>query len=219
MRELPRWSFFKTTCGLLVRNAEGSADLERVRSLRHEVFGSLSPSIRTILERRDLQSEHILIFVEATGQLVGCCRLTCASITRDLDVADFFDLTELLARPGAKVELSYACVSPDQRNGLVIRLMLSAVRDFCAFHGASTIFGCASLGTADRSEALRVYDVLKTKNLERRGMSPLLRFYHHLGAVVLAPPILDPNFSCFDFFMALDFTSITDAIWRQILGL
>ncbi|MGZ3722639.1 MAG: GNAT family N-acetyltransferase [Bdellovibrionales bacterium] len=222
MQKRKPWTYSKSTCGYLVREQRSSEDLARIRKLRDGIFGDVEPHVADRLRRRDQTSQHLIVIEETTGEFVGSYRLTCSSFSNDYDASDSFELNEVMARPGIKLELSYVCVAKAHRSGAVIRMLLAAVRDFCRYHEVETIFGCASLATQDRAKALKVFSVLsaqKNTPRQKRPMAPLLRFYYHLGAVVLAAPLFDSDFNCYDFFMMLDLNKVPDFAWQRIMGL
>jgi putative hemolysin len=216
------WTYSKSSCGYLVREQRSDQDLIRIRNLRDEIFGDVELAVADRLRRRDRSSQHLIVVDEASGEFVGYYRLTCSSFSNDYDASDCFDLTEVLARQGVKLELSYVCVAKAHRSGAVIRMLLAGVRDFCGYHQVETIFGCASLPTLDNAKALQVFDLLAAPQSEprqKRPMAPLLRFYYHLGASVLAPPYFDSDFSCYDFFMMLDLNKVPEFAWQRIMHL
>lgn len=214
------WTYSRSVSGYRIRLTVDPKDIEKIRELRTLVFGKLE-SIETIerLFRRDMVSQHLIVENESNGNIVGCYRLTSSQFSTDFDSSDGHDLSVILSRPGLKLELSYACVHPDCRNGFVIRLLLSAIREYCQHYQINTVFGYASLKTTDHARALRVYNILTKKESDKKDekkMAPLLHFYFQLGAIVLAPPFFDQNFNCFDFFMMLDLGAAPENILKQI---
>ncbi len=222
MAETNEWVYQKEVSGYRVRSASLAGDLFAIRQFRDRIFQLTNPEAIQRMNRRDLVSQHLLVELQATGEIVGYYRLTRSENPADFDASDCFDLSEILSKPGLKMELSYACVHPEHRNGPVIRMLLSAIRDCCRHAQITTVFGCASLATNDSERALKAYDILTRQKPIRQStktLAPLLRFYFQLGAIVLAPPLFDSDLSCFDFFMMLDLSSISDSTWLRMLGL
>jgi putative hemolysin len=206
--------------GVEFRLAHTPSDLRLIEALRHRCFGLRPAAMEARMRRRDLHSQHLIAVDPAARRAVGCCRLTSDFGAMDFDASDSFALGPVLSGPGAKVELSYVCVDPEMQNGLVIRTLLAMVREYCRAAQVARVFGCASLLTSDAREAEAAYRVLNGDGvLMRETLSPLLRFYFHLGAQVYGPPVYDPHFRCFDFLMVLNFKRLDPRTWDRILRL
>lgn len=176
----------------------------------------------------DPDSDHLLVMDRVNGLVVGNYRIRCSLFHRSFYSEREFSLGGLLADPTAvQIEVGRACVHPEYRGGLVIRLLWRGLLEYARCTGARALFGCCSV-SADvpgrvettwdelaRIQRIRLQEgvrplrpyVLRTPRTTGFRLPSLLRWYLRFGAVVLGPPAYDADFHCADFLIWLDLAS------------
>lgn len=133
----------------IARTLETPREIEAALRLRHDVF-HVEHWGRTLPGGLDIDSiddvcDHVGVF--EGERLIGCYRLACSLVTSDFYASKRFDLSEILASPGAKLELGRACVASDRRFGPPLLLLWRAIYEYASAIGASVLFGSASVRT------------------------------------------------------------------------
>jgi putative hemolysin len=226
---------------LRVGLAHSLEDLRAFQRLRHKVFveemGARLPLVEPGIEcdRFDHHCQHLLVWDELTGQVVGGYRILTdsqAARTGGFYSQTEFDLTRLLAIPGRRAEVGRTCVHPDYRAGSVISLLWSGLARFMLMHRYDYLMGCASIPLAGGPESIgAVWHSLTADHLgppEWRvfplapfaalpipaepaaiSLPPLLKGYLRLGAQVCGEPAWDPAFNVADMFVMLSLDRVT----------
>ena len=232
-----------------VKTIESKRELWQVMTLRYEVFHREYKNKRLPFgidrDRFDSHADHLAIIDNRINKIVGTYRLISGQRTEDFYSKTEFDITDLLSRPGGKVELSRACIHKDYRNGAVITLLWRGIVDYLTASGAGWLFGMGSVKTTDSNELAAVYQSLvadgsvdssfdirarddfkindfyeRAKLIEpnenSRDMVPaLLRSYIRAGAVIAGDPAIDLDFNCGDLFVILDVSKLSSMYNRK----
>jgi putative hemolysin len=157
-----------------VHFARDAAGLEQVQRLRFEVFNlelreGLDESWATGLDRDrfDAQCQHLLVWDEEFGRVVGTYRLQTAEAARagcGFYSADEFDLRALpAAMLSDSVELGRACIAREHRNRTVLFLLWRGLAAYVAWHRKRYFFGCNSLTSQSADYGLRTWEWLRAQ--------------------------------------------------------
>jgi putative hemolysin len=177
------------------------------------------------VDRYDEFCEHLLVRDESSGEVLGTYRaLTPAQARRaGSSYADSeFDLSPLASLRPRMLELGRSCVHPQHRQGAVILALWGELARFMARHRLDTMIGCASIPlAAGGPSAAGVWSRLRRTHMAASALRiaprrplplppdaqlaaldaeppPLIQGYLRLGARVLGPPALDPQFNSAD---------------------
>jgi putative hemolysin len=232
-----------------VKTVQSKRELWQVMTLRYEVFHREYKHKKIPFgldrDRFDAEADHLAIIDNRINRIVGTYRLISGDRTTNFYSKTEFDITDLLAREGGKVELSRACIHKDYRNGAVITLLWRGIIEYLNQSGARWLFGMASVKTIDPDELAAVYRTLEAegavdlsfrimalegyriKNFARsleaatvteqsKAMVPaLLRSYLRAGAVVVGDPAIDMDFNCGDLFVVFDVSKMSSTYNRK----
>ncbi len=143
-----------------IKTVESSWELEAALKLRHDVFYEEMQQRRSPLgfdvDAFDLRCDHLVIVEIKTNRIVGTYRLNATAYSRDFYSNKEFDLGDFLRTPGPKLELGRACIHKNFRNGAVLSLLWKGILQYAECVGAETMFGCSSIQTVQRLDALTV---------------------------------------------------------------
>jgi putative hemolysin len=232
-----------------VKTVQSKRELWQVMTLRYEVFHREYKHKKIPFgldrDRFDAEADHLAIIDNRINRIVGTYRLISGHRTTNFYSKTEFDITDLLAREGGKVELSRACIHKDYRNGAVITLLWRGIIEYLSQSGARWLFGMASVKTINPDELAAVYKTLeaegaidssvRVKALEgyrinnfarsleaatvteqSKAMVPaLLRSYLRAGAVVVGDPAIDMDFNCGDLFVVFDISKMSSTYNRK----
>jgi putative hemolysin len=232
-----------------VKTVQSKRELWQVMTLRYEVFHREYKHKKIPFgldrDRFDAEADHLAIIDNRINRIVGTYRLISGVQTTNFYSKTEFDITDLLAREGGKVELSRACIHKDYRNGAVITLLWRGIIEYLNQSGARWLFGMASVKTVNPDELAAVYKTLEAEgavdasvrikalegyrinNFEHslaaaavteqsKAMVPaLLRSYLRAGAVVVGDPAIDMDFNCGDLFVVLDVSKMSSTYNRK----
>lgn len=234
--------------GYRLRFARTQGDLDAVCRLRFEVFNlelgeGLEESYATGRDedRFDAQCQHLMVILEATGEVVGTYRMQVAE--QALAGAGFysateFDLGELPEEAlMASMELGRACVARPHRSSRVLFHLWRGLTTYSSWNRRRYFFGCSSLTSQDEAEGLGTYRYLEDAGYvhERWRVTPrpgfecrppegrdprdlpaapipkLFATYLRYGAKILGPPAIDREFGTIDFLTLLDISQVDPA--------
>jgi putative hemolysin len=232
-----------------VKTVQSKRELWQVMTLRYEVFHREYKHKKIPFgldrDRFDAQADHLAIIDNRINRIVGTYRLISDVRTTDFYSMTEFDISDLIARDGGKVELSRACIHKDYRNGAVITLLWRGIIEYLNQSGARWLFGMASVKTVNPDELAAVYKTLEAEDAvdssvrikalegyrikdfarsleaaavteQSKGMVPaLLRSYLRAGAVVVGDPAIDMDFNCGDLFVVLDVSKMSSTYNRK----
>lgn len=213
----------------------GEQALREVLLLRQICF----PSMKALLTEADLRAQHLLVR-NSQNEVCGAYRIMTSNETSRFESEDDFNMGVFLSKQGVKVELAWACVHPDYRDGRVIHLLWRGLSDFFKAHQVRYVFGLASFTAEGADQVLEIIDYLKRQNLtvsegsvqarnsyfssqmiakerplsklKRRLLPSLLRAYLMAGALVCLQPVFDPDLGCFDFMTVLDVEAVSSSV-------
>lgn len=228
----------------ILKTAANPFELRQALQLRHEIFykelQNKETSDRLDVDELDLLCDHLLILDKKTGRVVGTYRLISSLFSNRFYSEGEFELQEILALPGTKLELGRACIHQDYRNGAIINLLWKGIVEYVKKTNAQYIFGCASVQTTDLVETSRMLGELrerglstsehnvrptpnyrselfevKTETPEKVELPALIQSYILAGAKFYGDPALDRDFSCYDFFMMLKVSEMSRLFRRR----
>jgi putative hemolysin len=232
-----------------VKTVQSKRELWQVMTLRYEVFHREYKHKKIPFgldrDRFDAEADHLAIIDNRINRIVGTYRLISGDRTTNFYSKTEFDITDLLAREGGKVELSRACIHKDYRNGAVITLLWRGIIEYLNQSGARWLFGMASVKTINPGELAAVYKTLEAEGAvdalvrikalegyrinnfarsleaatvteQSKAMVPaLLRSYLRAGAVVVGDPAIDMDFNCGDLFVVFDVSKMSSTYNRK----
>lgn len=156
-----------------------------------------------------------------------------------------FHLESIKKLDGELLELGRTCVRKDFRDRALIPLMWGAIAEYIKSREVRYLFGCGSLYTTDVKEVSEIFSLLKRKYYapDSYRVSPvkecrfdglqeeikvedeqslflklpsLIKGYLRIGALVCGPPALDKEFGTADFFLLLDFSTMSSDYLRRL---
>jgi putative hemolysin len=241
----------KAASGYVLRLASGSADVRAAQALRFAVFNvelneGLAASFSTGLDagRFDAVCDHLLVCVEATGEVISTYRLQTgaqAAAHHGYYSAQEFAFAPYEPLRAQLVELGRACVHVSHRNRAVLGLLWKGIADYARARGGRWLVGCSSLNSqnpADGAAMLAAFtpkflvpEPLRTRPLPTVACpldiatSPpprvpkLLAAYLALGAKICGAPAIDREFQTIDFLTLLDLDTLSEhTVERYLRG-
>lgn len=157
---------------------------------------------------------------------------------------DLSDLKQAAkAAGGTLLELGRSCIAETHRSFATINLLWNAIVRYATEHNVTHLFGCGSLHLADEAQIQQVYAYLKARHFaaeefrayplagcrmsicdeaeapenSRSAMkliSPILKGYLRMGAVVCGAPAYDEEFGTADVLVLMDMSKLADR-YRQ----
>jgi putative hemolysin len=224
------------------------AEVLETQRLRYRVFAEeMGAQIKDGGQRIDRDwldhfCHHLLVRDTETGQVVASTRLITdaqAQAAGGFYSAQEFDLRNILALPGRKLEVGRTCVHPDYRSGAVIALLWAGLAEFVRERGFAWLFGCASIELNDGgARAHAIARALMEKHLapiEARAepriklprteqplpdnprLPPLLKAYLSLGAKVCGAPYWDAQFGTADILVLVQVEDLSPRYARHFI--
>ncbi len=232
---------------LIVKLADDQSEIEQSQALRYRVFYEemgAHPTAEMTRLRRDLDNfdepcDHLLVIDRKRGdrkrgdrkrgEVVGTYRLLRSQAGRKQKFysAGEFDISPLLALDEPILELGRACVAPEYRSGVVLRLLWQGIAEYVRRHRIGLMFGCASFPGTDPAKlgeplsylyhhhlappAIRVkalahrYIDMQGTEVERidrarvnAALPSIIRGYLRLGAFIGEGAVIDEQFNTID---------------------
>jgi putative hemolysin len=242
-----------------VRLATSPGEVEAALALRYRVFyeeggaradGAASGSQQD-RDRFDAVAEHLLVVdhgedgraerVVATYRLI---RAAAAARVGGFYSAAEYDLSPVLAFPGAVMELGRSCVHPDYRSRPAMQLLWRGIAATVFHYRIGLMFGCASLPGTDPDHVAAELTYLHTYHLAppalrlralpdryvemrrcdpatlepRRLLAqlpPLIKGYLRLGGFVGDGAVVDREFNTTDIAVVVQTDLVTDKYYRH----
>jgi len=236
---------------LYVELAASEEDIHASQALRYRVFaqeqGAKLKSAAEHIDRDhfDPHCAHLLVRETGSDRVVGSTRLLTdagAAKAGGFYSAGEFELDNLLALPGRRLEVGRTCIDPGYRQGAAIAVLWSGLAAYVNQHQIDYLFGCASIELEDggvraraimnrlRQQALAPISMQVTPRLPLpepadaadRALSaplpPLLKAYIRLGALVCGEACLDPDFNVADVLVLVDMDKMDAAYARHFFA-
>ena len=162
-----------------VRTIDTEAEFAQVLTLRRDVFLAEFAGKDLVFlndcDSFDELSDVLAISEHETGRIVGAYRLIGSLYSDRYYTETEFALGDFADLPGVKLELSRACIAPDQRNGIVISLLWKGLAEYARLTGTDYLFGLSSVNTVRSEEAAAIFRHFDAKGLVdfRYGIAPL----------------------------------------------
>jgi putative hemolysin len=242
-----------------VRLAETPEEVRAVQALRYRVFYEEMGATATAETRAagldadafDAVADHLLVLNHARGEgaaaVVGTYRLIrreAAARVGGFYSAAEYDISTMLAFPGAILELGRSCVAAESRNRPTMQLLWRGIAAYVFHHGIDLMFGCASLPGTDPdalatpltylASAHLAPAALRPRALPHRyvemqrlppesvnaraalnGLPPLLKGYLRLGGWVGAGAVIDQQFNTTDVCVVVKTDQVTDKYFKH----
>lgn len=165
-----------TTPQFRVAMAQSDADLRAAQALRYDVFvremgggGALVDHIEGLeKDRFDPYFDHLLLFDDAVGQVVGVYRMLRAEQAQaagQFYSEDEYDLSPLRATGRKLLELGRSCVHVDYRGGTAMFHLWAGLADYVARHEVEIMFGVASFHGTDPQALAQPLSLLHHRHL------------------------------------------------------
>lgn len=152
-----------------VKTIENSAEMRQVLALRHKVFhlefSRKRLSLTTDKDQYDLKADHLAIFDLATSRLAGVYRLMSSRRISRFYSQSEFQLGSFLEIPGAKLELSRACIDKDYRNGVIISLLWKGLAEYAKADKTHWLFGLSSVSTTNLDDIIAIHRHFAEKSI------------------------------------------------------
>lgn len=223
---------YQTSESFILKTAENVFELRQALKLRHEIFyrelQNKESANSLDIDELDGVCDHLIIIDKKTSKVVGTYRMISSTFAGDFYSEGEFDITNVKALPGNKLELGRACIHAEYRTGAIINLLWKGIAEYIKKTDTKYLFGCASVQTTDPVQASKLLAYLRAEGLstEELGVRPtekyrsdiarvevsenaakeipaLVQSYILAGAKFHGEPALDRDFGCYDFFMML----------------
>jgi putative hemolysin len=145
----------------IIKTVENHEELTKVLRLRYDVF------YRELLEERhafemdidkfDFTCDHLIIVDKKTDTFIGTYRLISSLFSNKFYSETEFNLENVIAQPGIKLELGRACVHRDYRTGSSIALLWRGITEYMKETNTKYMFGCSSVKSTDNIEIAAIY--------------------------------------------------------------
>lgn len=166
--ESPRCDFYFESADYVLKIVETEQEYSKAIDLRREVFykeyGANEFFKSQYQDIWDTNADILIIQDKASQKIIGTYRILCSSKTESFYTQSEFDISDFLAAPGVKIELSRACVHKDYRNGGTLNLLWKGIAEYAKRTGARYLFGCSSIWTTKIEEIITAHRYLVSKN-------------------------------------------------------
>jgi len=219
-----------------LRTIENSEELKQVLALRDECFNAHIDK-----GEFDLNGDFLIVEDLQKNKLCGTYRLTHSDFVQNFECEEDFNIQALLEKSGPKLELAWACIHPDYRNGSIVSLLWKGISEIIKIRPAKYIFGITSVKDDPnnialiqknledtsfpykveplnrRSQKTDAFELLPpplptAKSTWRRLIPGLMRAYLMAGALICAQPSYDTDLDCYDFMTVIDVDQAADTI-------
>jgi putative hemolysin len=240
----------ESSARLYVELASSEADIHASQRLRYAVFAQelgarLASAERGIDEDHfDAYCQHLLVRERDTGRIVATTRLMtdeAAARAGGFYSQGEFELDNVLALPGRRLEIGRTCVDPTHRQGAAIAVLWSGLAAFVNLHRVDYLFGCASIDLEDggvrahaimdrlRQQAMAAPELRARPRLAvpevptydpetvKAPLPPLLKAYIRAGAWVAGEPCYDPDFNVADVLVVVNVDTMDQGYARHFL--
>lgn len=240
----PKHLIYQSTDKFILKTAESPFELRQVLRLRHEIFYRELQSRAHVssmdFDEFDALCDHLIIIDRKSRKIVGTYRMISSTYSDKFYSQGEFNLDGVLALPGNKLELGRACIHAEYRTGAIINLLWKGIAEYMRQTNTAYMFGCASVHTVDAVVASRLLALLREKELARdehdvepigafqcklprvapdgdmeKQIPALIQSYILAGAKFYGEPALDVDFHCFDFFMMVKVSEMSNLFRRR----
>lgn len=166
----------------LIKTAADGKELEECLRLRFEVFHreyqNKRRKVGVDIDKMDYICDHLVIIEKATSRVIGTYRMNSSLFTDTFYAATEFNIDEVLAIPGNKLELGRACIDRDFRTGSVISLLWRGIFRYAALTDTTIFFGCTSVKATDPLEIGMVTKFISENApiVDEASVKPLRKF-------------------------------------------
>ena len=231
---------------LVVREAEGEADLAACQALRAASFRE--PGAGADADRFDPLCRHVMVEDARTGELLCTFRLLPLRDGSEIGAsysAQFYDLSALEAFRAPVAEMGRFCLRPGAHDPDVVRLAWGALAGVVERRGVGLLFGCSSFRGTEPGDYGDAFALLRARHLApprwrprskarevvryaarlrrrpdmRRAMEvmpPMLRSYLGLGGWVSDHAVIDRDLGTLHVFTGLEIARIPPARARLL---
>lgn len=171
-----------------LRTVQNSEDLKAVLALRSQCFNASIDKAEF-----DLNADHLIVEDTEKKILCGTYRLTHSDFSQNFECdKEDFDISALLVKKGPKLELAWACIHPDYRNGSIVALLWRGISEIIKKHPTKYIFGITSV-KENQANIAQIQKCLRGKELPfpvipKKASSKNLTSYELPELLPLPPP-------------------------------
>jgi L-ornithine Nalpha-acyltransferase len=149
------WRRFRITL------ASNDAERRAAQALRYEVFchewQGRQADIGLDEDQFDDRADHLLLYDQQhDGLLVGTYRFIRGETIDDFYSSTEFQIDNLVAMSGTKVELGRACLRREWRSNLSLIGLFRGICEYVVATGCRFLFGCSSIDTTDPVDIVRL---------------------------------------------------------------
>ena len=163
--------------------AQDADQLRAAQRLRYDVFvdelGGCGPQIdheaRLECDRFDPFFDHMLLYDDATGEVVGVYRLLRQDAANQIGQfysEDEYDLTRLRQTGRRLLELGRSCLHRDYRGGAAMHHLWAGLAQYVAEHQIDIMFGVASFHGTDPQALAAPLSLLHHRHLAPSEIRP-----------------------------------------------
>jgi len=149
----------------IIKTLENAEELEDILKLRHRIYYEELLHKKTAsgidMDYFDLICDHLAVYDKAAGIFVGSYRLNASVFNNRFYSAKEFNIKNILALEGNKLELGRACIDKDYRNTLSIAMLWKGLTEYIKETKTRYLFGCSSVKTTLLDEIIPIYKYLQ----------------------------------------------------------
>lgn len=223
------------------------AEVRESQALRYAIFAEeMGATLHSTIEGIDADDldpycMHLLVRDSDSGELVASTRVLnderAKAFGRFYSESEF-EMDQVKALKGKKLEVGRTCVHPEFRNGGVIGALWQGLAELMFRDGYQWLFGCASIEWGQGgSDVYAIMDRFRRKymsddgqrvlprveipalvegdNLTALRIPPLLKAYVSLGAKICGEPSWDADFKVADVFILLNVDNMSTRYVRH----
>lgn len=182
--------------------ADDGASLTAAQALRYRVFveelGANGPMVdhdeRLERDAFDDHCDHMLLFDDAIGEVVGVYRLIRPEHAADIGryySENEFDLSGLRSTGRRLLELGRSCLHAEYRGGAAMYHLWNGLADYVRAHQIDLLFGVASFPGTDTQALAEPLSILHHRFLAPEGIRPNARGENAVAMDILESEQID----------------------------
>lgn len=144
-----------------VRTIKTATELAEILKYRQELFPGLI--LRAL--HFDMEADHLIVEDLETQEVCGAYRISSSTFVKEFQTQEDFQISSFLKAPGVKVELAWAWVKEDYRNGTVISHLWHGVSEYLKQVKAHYVFGTTSVINFPLERIVLIQEILKRQGL------------------------------------------------------
>ena len=182
--------------------ATGPEDIRAAQALRYRIFveelGAAGPLVDhdqgLEQDRFDPLCDHMLLFDDAIGEIVGVYRLIRDDHAKNAGQfysEDEYDLTTLRSSGRRLLELGRSCLRSEYRGGAAMYHLWNGLAQYVAEHEIEVLFGVASFHGTDSAALAAPLSLLHHRHLAPAELRPVARAPHAVAMDLMPETDID----------------------------